>query len=221
MAKSKPVVINGLEFKTKASAKLHIQEITKKSFGSAISTGDSEWDFLNSLLDRHPECIQKRGVGIQSFKVVRNVYKNLEWKILRTDGSKIDFSWINCLDESHKSPLDNLKDAMRLAIEGQVDEFKEREFFTGMICECCGHTITDLAVTHVDHINFFDLLADGFIALNSDHPLDFDDDKLTNRARFKAVDANYKESWEEFHLEKAELRIIHGKCNLKREKPKS
>ena len=64
-------------------------------------------------------------------------------------------------------------------------------------------------------IHFEDLVKD--FLKDKNPPKKFKDNPDNNRAIFFEEDIEFQKEWEQFHQEKAKLRILHAKCNLKRE----
>lgn len=72
--------------------------LNKYSIGDVVSSGDSL--DLRALLNRHDEIVEKIGVGIDHFEVgaAPHGYTGKCFWIVRTDQSRIDFSFSYCLE---------------------------------------------------------------------------------------------------------------------------
>lgn len=85
----KPITINNLYFKTKKALDGYIRKM-RDSYFDRQSLGESDFNFMLSLLDRHERPDAKIGCGIVSMYVKTNpVYKNNRgfW-LVRVDGSE-------------------------------------------------------------------------------------------------------------------------------------
>ncbi|MFF1873194.1 DCL family protein [Kitasatospora herbaricolor] len=87
---------------------------------------------LRDLLDRHPKAAEKIGPGVDHFRVVRTPrgpHKGPE--AVRTDGTRIDFSYQKCLDSpSHRR---RVLDAMRTEVVPQRDAYYEARKMSGTL----------------------------------------------------------------------------------------
>ncbi len=128
----------------------------------------------------------------------------------------MDISWLTRVSGKPTSVNANLKEAMRVSIEGQVDRFRDGIYRPDLECEICKEFLNDKGDTHVDHDVKFETLVSGYKTLHGAGPTNFDDEEFTNRAKFKAVDQKYEEAWRDYHEKNAILRLVHKKCNLTR-----
>lgn len=219
MAKGKRIEIGMLSFGTQKEAINYVRELLlqleSKKF---VDSTSGNWIFFHDLLARHPDYKEKCGLGIAKFLIRRNTNDDIELNLERVDGTFSDVSWIKCVTGKATSALSNLKAAMRVEIDRQVLDFKVHNFRAGMACELCSLGIMQLSDCNADHINHFDLITAEFIQQYPDHPKEFDDQPLTNKAMFKIEDRGFADNWARYHEEVAELRLVHGRCNLKREK---
>lgn len=207
--------LDGRVFKSQTAAKEYTRSILKPLIGSSILEHEEGWDFFNELISRHPEYEEKRGCGVYAFVVATSAYGHVELNLKRKDGSETDISWVTCVKAKAASVLDNLKAAMRLAIDDQILAFKE-SFKAGTPCAECSDPIKDKY--HADHFIHFEKLFQRFLELFPDHPEKFDDEPVTNRAKFKAKDLEFEKAWQDYHKKEAVLRFTHPECNLKRSK---
>jgi len=56
---------------------------------------------LKALLKHHSEYAEKVGAGISHFEVMSNVYGTQSFQIVRTDGTRDDFSYQHCITPRH------------------------------------------------------------------------------------------------------------------------
>ena len=104
-----PLTIAGENFPSKAAATRRCQEILRAYPGAGSTqpgkpegvTDPSHIAFLRGLLARHPERLDKEGVGVDSFTVRVNpdgTGGTRCFHVNRTDGTSIDFGIKACLD---------------------------------------------------------------------------------------------------------------------------
>ena len=54
---------------------------------------------LAALLTRHSEYQEKVGIGIDHFEVMSADFRTQCFRIVRTDGTGVDFSYRHCIDD--------------------------------------------------------------------------------------------------------------------------
>ena len=93
---AKPHTIGSHTFDTRAAAVAFIQEVLyRHSLLEPIQGEDHE--FLLELLNKHPRAAEKVGAGIRHFTVEKAKGGTQCFYITRVDGSRSDFSFMNCL----------------------------------------------------------------------------------------------------------------------------
>lgn len=98
MARGKPVVLSTKTFTSRSEALAFFKEILSRYRpGDRVSTADGA--HLESLLSRHTEFASKLGVGIDHFEVMTADYGTRCFWIVRTDGSREDFSYVHCVNQ--------------------------------------------------------------------------------------------------------------------------
>ncbi len=74
----------------------------------------------------HPEASRKIGVGIDHFKIVRNILgAGREIKLVRTDGSEDGFSYKRCITGVIQSPHGKVCEALRFTVRSQLIAFRD------------------------------------------------------------------------------------------------
>jgi hypothetical protein len=98
-----PIVIGSNEFRTKTEAKAFYRSMRARySVNERVQAADAK--HLAALLDRHPERVQKVGVGVAHFIAILAYRKGTAcFAVVRTDGSKEDFSYLACVDKKVRS----------------------------------------------------------------------------------------------------------------------
>lgn len=96
MGRAKPVFIDGIDFPRKGDALAYLRAMLYRyDFEEKVSAQDAS--FLASALERHPDYIQKIGVGIDHFFVGRGDYGTRCFWIRRVDGTEERFSFKSCV----------------------------------------------------------------------------------------------------------------------------
>jgi hypothetical protein len=113
------------QFKTQASLKKHFREIINKIgvYDSVKTKYPSDFLDFCEVFKRHSDYPGKF-IGFVDIKIDYNpIFRtNLEVSIIKEDGSIDDVSVMNnCITGK---PKDNLKIAMRVSIQPQIDEYK-------------------------------------------------------------------------------------------------
>lgn len=219
MAK-KCIVINGMSFTSIKKVEDFVRSrLELNAPKGEISFYDADWNFLCALIERHPQYPLKKGPGITKFLIKRSFKGHVELHLLRADGTQVDISWKTCASGKGNTSLQNLKEAMRVSIEPQIDDFRNLNFEIGMYCQICGLNILSIHDSQIDHEIHFETLVNNFLLVNTIKvPDDFDDEIITNRAKFKIEDSIFSDDWIKFHSSEAKLRVVHSSCNLGRKK---
>lgn len=98
MARGKPVTLSTKTFGSRSEALAFFKAmLARYKPGDQVSSEDSA--HLDSLLSRHTENTSKRGVGIDHFEVMTADYGTRCFGIVRTDGSREDFSYVHCVNQ--------------------------------------------------------------------------------------------------------------------------
>lgn len=180
-------------------------------------TDSAHHEFLLNLLLNHERYLDKIGKGMNHFTCYKMPpYNNKCFFVVRTDGSEIDFSFMQCI-----SPSDHRKDvlqAMRISVSDQILAFKDDFFLLSGGLPVC--PITGLALTknntHIDHASPFTFqdLADTFL---ESWEIKYKHVRLIESpSGAGSVFANrlLLSKWQEFHKSHARLRAVHRNANL-------
>jgi hypothetical protein len=98
MAKGKPVVLDTIEFKNQSLALEFFRAMLNRYIpGECVVQDDAI--HLASLFKRHPDYAFKVRIGIDHYGVMPSDYGSQCFCIIRTDGSKEDFSYIRCINQ--------------------------------------------------------------------------------------------------------------------------
>jgi len=212
--------IGDLEFKTKKDCENHTRKIINNLGCCIINKEHTHFSFFNNLILNHPECDEKKGVGIDYFYIQPNplVRKYFQTMIKRIDGTEIDFSWVYCCKFRERTPIDNLLRAMREAIKNETIKYKRNQ--SKLICNFCKNENELYENFHVDHDNpTFKTLKDNFLKLTKKEiPLSFADCKKYNFTIFKKEDEDFKNEWVDYHNNNCNFQILCRDCNLRKKK---
>jgi hypothetical protein len=177
--------------------------------GSIVRPNDEA--VLLDLLQHHPHAHEKIGVGIKRLRIQEPPGypgQRCFW-IERTDGSRIDFSYRQCLQPA--SPWIDLTSAMRLAIAPQIVERKTRVFGSREVVQC---PITDVRCTweqmHVDHrppLTFAKLMQD-FLLSEGLGPDQIDLEEAPDGIGSVLANADWSQEWQAYHAMFADLWVI-------------
>ncbi|TXZ74329.1 DUF3223 domain-containing protein [Vibrio mimicus] len=213
---AKPVVFGSYQFKTKTAAKAEIRKrISNYEFGQKLAFEDEE--FFSELFKLHDEYDEKIGSGISHISVERDFHGNKCLYIHRTDGSRIDISWVHCVQPASTKTVVSV--AFRRAVKDTITTFKSHCIAESPHCPKLG-TALDFNNSHVVYVQpTFDDLLMGFltsvgksiesVALINPEPEDTD-----QRGILK--DSCLKSEWVAYHKENAHLELWSSEANLKK-----
>lgn len=215
MPRSSPITVAGEIFETKEALRRRCRSILYAyKPGQKLSTPDLA--FMRDLIDRHENADDKIGCGIVAMFVMPDAFGKQCFGLLRSDGSKTDFSFNSCL---RKKPADaDFRAACRTAIVYQIQRFRDRVFTAGtpVYCEFTHELITP-SNCHVDHIPplTFKALLDRFVAENriavTVVEILGNEDGSTQK---RLADPILLKQWQLFHEQWATLRVVSSRANL-------
>jgi hypothetical protein len=207
--------IGNIQFKTKKATEEFTRNKIKVLGCIQISKDHQDYIFFVNLLKNHPEFSEKKGVGIDYFFIQPNSLNNTYFQtmIKRTDGSIIDFSWVNCCKFKPCSPTDNLKKAFREAIKEETIHFKQNN---SLVCSFCLKDNEEYSKYHVDHNepSFKTLYQDYLQKTKHKVPVKFGDCNFLTS--FLVDDKIFKDDWIAYHNSNCNLQILCSSCNLKK-----
>ena len=199
------------QFNTQESLKKHFREIINRIgvCDSVRSTHSSEFLDFCEVFKRHSDYPNKF-IGFIDIKIDYNPeFKNQLVVYIKKDNGTIDNVSVlnNCITGK---PRDNLKVAMRVSIQPQIDDYKNNNYIK--VCELCqGHNRIEID-HHSDKAPFAKLYS-CFMEINKlPIPTEFDDTKSHMKC-FKKTDYNFEEQWIQYHKENAILRMLCRRCN--------
>ena len=140
-------------FKSKKECEGYTRNIINSLGAITIKRDHDCYSFFVDLLENHPECEEKIGIGIDYFYIQHNTFnrKAYHTMIKRLDGSTIDFSWLLCCKFQNRMADEDLSMAMRFAVRDDILKFRET---APIICNICKETSDECSGNfHVDHYN--------------------------------------------------------------------
>ena len=217
-----PYVIGSRTFRTQRALIDHVRSILRRTPCGSVLEGNDQ-AFVLALLKHHPRAAEKIGPGIRAIRVEPNgVWGGTPMFVaVRIDGTETDFSYMKCIRAPSK--LDRFRAGCRRAVFEDILAFKQHYFdryaddANRVICPLTGKRLGWHEV-HVDHAPPwpFRLIVDAFIERHSI--------RLGNVMILGAADGEVEPRFADrdlagqfrnFHAEKARLRIIAAKENLR------
>ncbi len=197
----------------------------------------------NALVLSHPRIQDKYAGGLPvTYRIGPDKYGNMSITTTDPHGVKDDFSWTKAAvnasrimksstSRDRKTKMKAVQDglyranvinAMRLAVQDQIDDFRDKHFTANegrYISEISGEYLHPTN-THVDHhpVEFTDIAHNWF----NNQELNISDvvikDATGSFSGFFMNDPEQKESWSNYHRNIAQLRIVSAKENLTKKK---
>lgn len=190
--------------------------------------GEEDTEFLIALFQHHDEWDEKSSGGIRDISTQTTAHGTRCFILRKHDGTEIDISFPHAIrlipttrkQEILPQALRDFKSAARSAIKPQIDAFREQAFRQPQQCPLSGEKLSrsNAAVDHEPPITF-DALIFKFCKENSVNPLEV---RVGSEGGVVAVfeDQNLLKSWQSFHRNHANLRIVSNMENLKLPKTK-
>lgn len=212
-------IISGKKFNSKKDAITFYRKILN-SYRVNSELSNKDFKLVYSLLQNHPRAKEKIGCGVKKIIVGKGYIKHKCFYIIRKDGSKVDFSYLKCIN-GNSSDFTMFSKACRKAVEKDIIFFKRKYFRRNSKAKCqvTGKLIS-ADTAHVDHIfpNTFYAIVKSFIEYNKIDISTIEyETKGIQGAMFK--DKNLETKFREYHRKVAKLRIVEDKvnlCNLKK-----
>ncbi|QNE38979.1 DUF3223 domain-containing protein [Hymenobacter sp. NBH84] len=173
-----------------------------------------EFNFMYDYFQQfHHDFETKNGVGINYFTRTLSPYGNLQFELVRIDGSQDDISFI-ISNISKTNDRNDLVKALRNTIAQQIYDFRDKEF-NGRFYITCPYTnqAATLDNHHVDHETpTFKELTDNWI--QEKNITDFNGLVEPNKLPYTLLNQNLAEDFYQYHKTHAKLRILSKRGNL-------
>lgn len=175
---AKPVDIGHFRFATQSAATKHFREIlNSRELGEDVEGEDAR--DLCAVLVRHPDFVQKVGVGVRRFYVDKSPdHPTRCFWLERGDGSVTDFSCKNAITGRNTPPVQAVVKAFRETVAPVLISAKRRHFDDNgqgvdklVPCEVTGELISH-GQAHLSHMppSTFEMLVRTFLAVRGVEP---------------------------------------------------
>lgn len=218
MGRSKPITLGHLSFSKQGDAMAHFKEILNRLPIGTVLTGNDYGD-VAALLSGHPRAQEKIGPGIERLTVDENDADGRCFHIIRTDGSKDNFSYKKCV-VGDPSPFTSFSLACRRAVEDDLYQFKVTYFDENQNADQkvkCPETKKWIAFeeAHVDHRSpqSFSVIVKFFIDMKG---VDVGGVQYERVGLYgnEFSEASLAEAFRAWHKKTAVLRVIEAGRNL-------
>jgi len=207
------IIVNNKSFKTKKALKEYVDNLLEANINSHLYSG-GDFYFLKDLMKRHPRYKVKFKSGCKAFIIRRMSRKHTALRFIDEKGGEYSISYNKCVTGLDSSLQQDRLKAMRNAIKDQTMAFYRENFTEESCCIICEERLF-AGFIHVDHIVKFKDIASEFLSLRLEHPIEFDNKHDNKGVIFYWRDRGYQKEWEQFHRDRAKLRLLCQSCNLK------
>lgn len=197
------------------SQKIKVCREILKNTKLIVDKKHEKW-LIENVLSNHVDWDIKVGVGIDHLEVMPDGYGWKCFKIVRTDNTSTDISFMAALKPRTKKQ--DLMKACRTAVIPIKNKVRN-EVVLPYTCPITGTIITDIDNIHIDHYNHtFEIVFEMWIADKNIDELHNKINKQTtgvdNGTRTYFVDDNIINDFIDFHNRNTHLRAISKKANL-------
>ncbi|MFE0925946.1 DUF3223 domain-containing protein [Streptomyces mutabilis] len=203
-------------YRTKGEAREAVREVLYRY--TVGSTVDEEEDhlLLLDLLDMHHEADDKIGLGVEAFAIAppqRGPYPGFE--VIRTDGSRIDFSYQTCLKPPtyRQQVLNVMRDEVKSATNAY---FESRKAADSLLSDQSGTPLesTNAAVSYFRGPSFVDIAEEFAETVGGWESIEMTPSTEPGLGRFK--DRDLADRWFSHHQERAVLGLLSTQENQRR-----
>ncbi len=221
MARGKPVELATRSFPNQAVGTEFFRAMLNRYRPGDTVSGEDSLD-LAALLERHTECDQKVGCGVDHFTVMRTEHGTQCFRVSRKDGTGTDFSYPHCIKGRAPTRKHEVAQAFRKTV--RIDLFRARDKFMaqhkgpdGLVpCGLTGERIA-LHEGHIDHKQpmTFEVIVSTFL---QGRGLAFADVPMTNgqdeQVSPDLTDAALAAEFRRYHAGLATLDFVKARANL-------
>lgn len=219
--KRMPFTIGGVEFKSSAALKRHVQAMVAGTpDGEMMAPADASF-VVELVRARHPwaEDVLPPGVPVVGVRVLHESGRELLGKgngnhaLMVTAAGERPFAWAKCCTGFDRGAI--VAVTLRLAVADQTVAFKRRRFGSAdaVACEATGEPVR-WHDCHVDHFAtpFRDIAA----AFMARHGLTPDSIPLEHlrTGGYVLADSDQAAAWADWHRRHADLRIVRRETNM-------
>ncbi|GLX51235.1 hypothetical protein Shyhy01_41850 [Streptomyces hygroscopicus subsp. hygroscopicus] len=203
-------------YRTKGEAKEAVREVLYRYNVGSIVDQEDDHLLLLDLLDMHHEADDKIGPGVEAFAIAppqRGPYPGFE--VIRTDGSRIDFSYQTCL----KPPTyrQQVMNVMRDEIKSTINAYFESRKTVGLLVSDQSGTPLDSSNTAVSYFqgpSFVDIAEEFAETVGGWEAIELT--PSTEPGLGKLKDRVLAERWLNHHQEHAVLGLLSSQENQRR-----
>jgi hypothetical protein len=206
------------KFKNKTEMRKYFAGIANK-YPSGESLSAEHFEEVKSLLEFHPNYIEKIKGGIKDIIVLQDKFKNKGFNIIKDNGELENFSFYKCIF-GEKSRIEFFRQAGRMAIADDIITFKQEYFrkhadaHNEILCPISNEYIGWFDC-HVDHESpkFRDIV-NSFITENCLDLQSVEFESVSNGYGSIFSDKKLQENFVIYHKKIAKLRIIKKEENM-------
>lgn len=214
-----PIIIRDKIFKYKKDALLYFKSILNSyDFGEVLNEEDTA--DITALLLENETRKDKVDCGIKEIKIGKVQYGTKCFQIVRNNLTTENFSYVFCINGDLK-PFTKFSNACRNVIHKDLQYVKQKYFDQNSVkgkvkCQETGMLSfwTELNVDHRQP-NTLSIIIDRFIELQKIDLKKIEYEKDNENKTFLA-DKELEDKFREYHIEKANLRIVRKEKNLSR-----
>ena len=211
--------IGELQFQTKKECEEYVRNVIHNLGLCQVQKSHEQFTFFDNLLQNHPKYETKKGSGVDYFYITKNPMNQRSYQtmIKRTDGSDIDFSWVQCSQFKIRTQAHYLSSAMRAAIRNETIRYKKN---SELKCAYCGSNDKEYADYHVDHDNpsFLKLKIDFLSKNQKPLPTTYGNCEKYNITIFNTESKLLEQDWVTYHNTHCNFQILCRRCNLQKTK---
>ena len=214
-----PIIIRDKVFKYKKDALLYFKtKLNSYDFGETLNSEDIE--DVTALLLENETRKDKIGCGIKEIRIGKVQFGTKCFQIIRNDLTSENFSYVYCINGDLK-PFTKFSHACRNAIHKDLHNVKQKYFDQNSVkgkvkCQETG-ILSSWTELNVDHRqpNTLSVIIDRFIELHRINlkGIEYETDK-DNKSLL--ADKQIENKFRDYHIEKANLRIVRKEKNLGR-----
>lgn len=219
--RSKPVELATRSFEKPGEATAFFKALSNR-YRPGERVNDNDALDVAALLERHTEYVAKVGCGVSHFEVMMTEHGTQCFRVIRTDDSGTDFSYLHCITQRSPSRKQVVSQAFRQVVH--FDLYKARDAFFAThgdangnaICAATGERNTQ-DDAHMDHRPpmTFEVIVTTFLCgrgLSLDGvPLKTGQD---DQVFPEVTDQKLSEAFRSYHMSMARLVLVRSTINL-------
>jgi Protein of unknown function (DUF3223) len=221
MGRSKPFELATRTFEKQGDARAFFKELLGR-YRPGDRVSDEDGLDVASLIERHSEYRAKVGCGVSHFEVMLTEHGTQCFRIIRTDGSGTDFSYLHCIAQRGPSRKQEVSQALRRTV--RFDLYRARDAFFAehvgvdgqVACAATGERMARDG-GHMDHRPpmTFEVIVTTFLASRGlsveDVPLTHEQDDQVSP---EVTDQDLSEAFRAYHSLVARLDFVKISVNL-------